>query len=59
VEAVTGNATMRVIFAQAGRRKQDAEANIRAANDPSGTVREPRAIRFVTSLARGGNTSAH
>ena len=37
---------MLVIPAKAGLRKQDAEANIRAANGPQGTRQEPRVIQF-------------
>jgi len=42
---------MLVIPAKAGLRRQDAEANIRAANGPQGTRQEPRVIQFLL-LAR-------
>jgi len=37
---------MVVIPAKAGLRRQDAEANIRAAIGPQGTRQEPRVIQF-------------
>src|SRR5690242_10406667 len=49
---------MLVIPAKAGLRRQDAEANIRAANGPQGTRQEPRVIRFLL-LARHSRESGN
>jgi len=42
--------TRLVIPAQAGLRRQDAEANIRAANGSQGTRQEPHVIQFFSLL---------